>query len=102
MKFIKENWFSILLVAILIFILLYSQKQNELLVKQVKEIEALNKNLVKQSEIYLNQIDSLSNIDVVIVTEIEYIKIKEDEDTAAVDTMSVSELQGYFSGRYEK
>jgi hypothetical protein len=100
MKFIKNNWFSILLIGILVYVLLHAQKQNEELVKQVKGLESLNKELVEQSNVYLNQIDSLSSIDAEIIEVIKYIKIKEDEATAAVDTMSVSDLQSYFSERY--
>ena len=54
MKFIKTHWFSILLIGILVFVLLRTQKQNEELVKQVKGLETLNENLVEQSNIYLN------------------------------------------------
>ena len=55
MKFIKTHWFSILLIGILVFVLLRTQKQNEELVKQVKGLETLNENLVEQS---INTTDS--------------------------------------------
>jgi len=100
MKLIKDNWFSILLIGILVFILLYTQKQNEELVKQVKGLELLNKELVKQSNVLLNQVDSLSNVDAEIIEIIKYIKGDEIEKLVAVDTMSVSDLQSYFSKRY--
>lgn len=100
MKFLEKHWFSILLVAILAFLLLYTQQQNEELVKQVKGFESLNKELVKQSNVYLNQIDSLSNIDAEIIEVIKEIKGDEIEKLIAVDTMSVSDLQSYFSERY--
>jgi len=100
MKLIKDNWFSILLIGILVFILLYTQKQNDELVKQVKGLELLNKELVKQSNVLLNQVDSLSNVDAEIIEIIKYIKGDEIEKLVAVDTMSVSDLQSYFSKRY--
>ena len=100
MKIIKQHWFSVLLIIFLAYILFVSQKQNAELVKQIETLEESNVLLEEQSSMYIIQIDSLENIDAEIIKDIRYIKIKENEAITAVDTMSISDLQGFFSERY--
>lgn len=102
MVFVTKHWFSIFIILVLCFVLLKSQKQSEKLIKQVNILEITNKKLVEQNNVYLINIDSLSKRDAEIIEVIKYIKIKEDEAIIAVDTMSVSDLQKFFSKRYNK
>lgn len=100
MIFIKKHWFSIIVVSILCYILIDSQNKTAELVKQINELETTNSSLEEQSVFYLTQIDSLSNVNSEIVEIIKYIKVKENEKINAIDTLSISDLQKFFSDRY--
>jgi hypothetical protein len=101
-KFIKEQWLgSILIVLFILFLLHGIGKNNEL----KKEKEALEKEIevLEQKELlHWYKLDSLKVSENTIIKK-EKILIQIQHDTIKViDTMSISELQGYFTDRYNQ
>ena len=102
MKFFKTHWFSILLVGVLCYILLKSQSKINELEEEAIKIENVNKILESQADSLLEEIDALSERDTVYLDSLVYIKEKSNDKIKAVDTMSISELQSFFTERYPK
>lgn len=101
-KFFKEQWLgSILIIVWLISIFIYQDKKNELLSKAYV-LETKIKDLEKKAKAELKSIDSLKNIDTIIVTRIKIIKQKEYEKIRIIDSLPISGLQSYFTERYPK
>jgi hypothetical protein len=101
-KFIKEQWLgSILIVLFILFLLHGIGKNNEL----KKEKEALEKEIevLEQKELlHWYKLDSLKVSENTIIKK-EKILIQIQHDTIKViDTMSISELQKYFTDRYNQ
>jgi len=93
--FIKSQWLGFVVIALwIIFLIVFSNDKsiNEKSVsKEEKKIEA-SKARIDSTVRYIKSID----------TKIKLVKIKGDEKIKYIDTMSVSELQSYFSDRYKK
>lgn len=100
-KFITKNWFSILILAILAFLIYDSQRDLNKYREQVEDYKVKIINLQDQIDIDIKTIDSLSELDPIIVKEIDTIKLKADENIKFVDTMSVSDMQSFYSERYK-
>jgi hypothetical protein len=101
-KFIKQQWLgSILIVLFFLFLLHGIGKNNEL----KKEKEALEKDIevLEQKELlHWYKLDSLKVSESTIIQK-EKILIQIQHDTIKViDTMSISELQRYFTDRYHQ
>ena len=101
-KFIKQQWLgSILIVLFFLFLLHGIGKNNEL----KKEKEALEKEIevLEQKELlHWYKLDSLKVSENTIIKK-EKILIQIQHDTIKViDTMSISELQKYFTDRYNQ
>jgi hypothetical protein len=101
-KFIKQQWLgSILIVLFFLFLLHGIGKNNEL----KKEKEALEKEIevLEQKELlHWYKLDSLKVSESTIIQK-EKILIQIQHDTIKIiDTMSVSELQRYFTDRYHQ
>lgn len=100
-KFITKNWFSILIITIVIYLIINSQVNFNKYKKQVEDYKEKIIDLQKQIDSNIKTIDSLSNLDPIIVKEINTIKLKADEKIKLVDTMSVSSMQSFYSERYK-
>lgn len=100
-KFITKNWFSILILAILAFLIYDSQRDLNKYREQVEDYKVKIIDLQDQIDIDIKTIDSLSELDPIIVKEIDTIKLKADENIKFVDTMSVSDMQSFYSKRYK-
>jgi hypothetical protein len=100
-KFITKNWFSILILAILAFLIYDSQRDLNKYREQVEDYKVKIIDLQDQIDIDIKTIDSLSKVDPIIVKEIDTIKLKADENIKFVDTMSVSDMQSFYSERYK-
>ncbi len=99
-NFLKDQWFSLIIIAVLLFMQMESDKTVAIyetqLVELKKELELYkikDRNLIKK-------IDSLSSIDKEIVEKIKIIKHKEYVQVKMVDSIPVSELQQFFTDRY--
>ena len=101
-NFLKDQWFSLIIIAVLLFMQMESDKTVAIyetqLVELKKELELYkikDRNLIKK-------IDSLSSIDKEIVEKIKIIKQKEYVQVKMVDSIPVSELQKFFTDRYSE
>lgn len=100
MKFFKTHWFSILLIAVIAFVAFKSQLKISELEKEAIEIANQNKILELRVEASLEEIETLSIKDTVYIDSIITIKERINVKIKAVDTMSISELQSFFTERY--
>ena len=100
LNFIKNQWFGIFIIIILIFINYQSSKQIELYEQKLKEINEQIEIYKEKDEKLQKKIDSLSTADAVVVEEIRTIKEKEYVQIKVVDSMPISELQEFFTARY--
>lgn len=102
MDFVSKNWFALLMVGIIIFIVVDTQNRVNLLERKKYKLESRITELNSQIFAHSYTIDSLKNIDNTIIKEIEVIKLVKDETIKFIDTMSVSSMQSVFAARYSK
>jgi len=100
LNFIKNQWFGILIILVLIFLQIKSQQEISLYEEKLQEINEQIKIYEEKDELLRIKIDSLSNVDVKVVEKIRTIKEKEYVQLKVVDSMPISELQGFFADRY--
>lgn len=100
MKLIKENWFSIIIVTLLVYMLLDSDSEIKRLKEKKEELEIVIEKVRIKEEQLLRTIDSLNSIEFDVIKEIETIKEKEYVQIKVVDSVPVSKLQQYFTERY--
>lgn len=99
MNFIKNQWLAGVVIIIWIIVSLSSNNNKELLeeTKQLKiEVDSLQTISAEKGK----QIDSLSEVDTLIVNKIKTVKEKEYVEIKVIDSLPISGLQGYFSERY--
>jgi hypothetical protein len=101
-KFIKQQWLGFILIVFFFLFLLYGiEKKNELL-KEKQRLEKEIEVLEQKEQLHWYKLDSLKVSENTIIKK-EKILIQIQHDTIKViDTMSVSELQKYFTNRYNK
>lgn len=101
-NYLKNQWLAVIITAVWICFIIYSQNRNNTLIEQTKTLE--NKILVLQEKDRRSTkiIDSLSRVDTIIVTRIKTIKQKEYVQIKIIDSLPVSGLQQYFSDHYPK
>jgi hypothetical protein len=101
-KFIKQQWLGFILIVFFFLFLLYGiEKKNELL-KEKQRLEKEIKVLEQKEQLHWSKLDSLKVSESTII-EKEKTLIQIQHDTIKViDTMSVSELQKFFTNRYNK
>jgi len=101
-KFIKQQWLGFILIVFFFLFLIYGiEKKNELL-KEKQRLEKEIKVLEQKEQLHWSKLDSLKISESTII-EKEKTLIQIQHDTIKViDTMSVSELQKFFTNRYNK
>ena len=101
-RFFKKQWFSVLIILVLILIQYKSQEELISHKEQIKELrQKIDKHKTKGVEIQL-KIDSLSNVDQEVITKIKTNKQKEYVQIKVVDSLPVSKLQQFFTDKYPK
>ena len=100
LNFLKNQWFGLLIIIVLLFLNLQSQKEISLYEEQLREINEQIKIYEEKDELLRIKIDSLSNVDEKVVEKIRTIKEKEYVQLKVVDAMLVSDLQEFFTDRY--
>ena len=100
LNFLKNQWFGLLIIIVLLFLNLQSQKEISLYEEQLQEINEQIKIYEEKDELLRIKIDSLSNVDEKVVEKIRTIKEKEYVQLKVVDAMLVSDLQEFFTERY--
>jgi hypothetical protein len=101
-KFIKQQWLGTILIVLFILFLVYGIGKNSDLQKEKQRLEKEIEVLEQKEELHWNKLDSLKVSENTIIKK-EKILIQIQHDTIKIiDTMSVSELQKYFTNRYNK
>jgi hypothetical protein len=101
-KFIKQQWLGSILIILFFLFLFYGIGQNSELKKEKQRLEKEIEALEQKEQLHWNKLDSLKVSESTII-EKEKTLIQIQHDTIKViDTMSVSELQKYFTNRYNK
>ena len=101
MNFIKNQWLAGVVIIIWIIVSLSSNNNKELLeeTKQLKiEVDSLQTISGEKGK----KIDSLSEVDTLIVNKIKTIKEKEYVEIKVIDSLPISGLQQFFTDRYER
>lgn len=101
-KLLKDQWFGIIIIIILIVLQLKSDQSINLYKNQIKDLYIqLNKYEVKDKLLTL-KIDSLFNLEKNVVEKIKTIKEKEYVQIKVVDSLPISKLQQFFTNRYSE
>jgi hypothetical protein len=100
LNFIKNQWFGIFIVIVLLWTSYESSREVELYKLKLEEINKQIKIYEDRDELLRIKIDSLSNVDEKVVEKIRTIKEKEYVQLKVVDAMLVSDLQEFFTDRY--
>lgn len=101
-NFLKKQWLGSILIIIFVLVLLYGNIKREEMLKEKQRLETEIKKLEKKESIHWSRLDSLK-VSETTINNREKILIKIQHDTVKIiDSMSISELQEYFSNRYFK
>ena len=98
LNFIKNQWFGVLIILVLLFLHYQASQEIELYKLKLEEINKQIKIYEEKDELLRIKIDSLSNVDEKVVEKIR--TIKEKVQLKVVDAMLVSDLQEFFTERY--
>jgi hypothetical protein len=100
--FLKNQWLASVLIVLFILFSFYNSIKKEELLKEKQRLEKEIKLLEQKEQLHWNKLDSLKVSESTII-EKEKTLIQIQHDTIKViDTMSVSELQKYFTERYNQ
>ena len=101
-KFIKQQWLGSTLIVLFILFLLYGIEKTNELKKEKQRLEKEVKVLEQKEELHWNKLDSLKITENTIIQK-EKTLIQIQHDTIKIiDSMSISELQKYFTDRYHQ
>jgi len=99
-NFFKNQWFSLAIIFLLIFMQI---KSDESIAQYEIQLNELQEKLdyYKANDLKLKySIDSLSTLDKEVIEKIRVIKEKEYVQVKVVDSMPISKLQQFFTDRY--
>jgi hypothetical protein len=99
-NFFKNQWFSLVIIFLLIFMQI---KSDESIAQYEIQLDELQEKLdyYKANDLKLKySIDSLSTLDKEVIEKIRVIKEKEYVQVKVVDSMPISKLQQFFTDRY--
>ncbi len=99
-NFFKNQWFSLAIIFLLIFMQI---KSDESIAQYEIQLGELQEKLdyYKANDLKLKySIDSLSTLDKEVIEKIRVIKEKEYVQVKVVDSMPISKLQQFFTDRY--
>ena len=100
MNFIEKYWLPLLFLGVIIFLLVNSQAKVKQYKDQIDTLNVESELLEERAKQDLKEIENLKQNDTVFVDRIREIIKETDENIKLVDTMSVSDMQGFFSDRY--
>ena len=99
---LEKQWLAIVVAALWLFSYTANQEKNAVLLEQTKNLEIQILELEKKDHASAKVIDSLSNVDTVIVNKIKTIKQKEYVQIKVIDSLPISGLQQYFTDNYKR
>lgn len=101
-NFVKNQWLAFILLLLSILYFLYSQNEMSHLEEQKETLEKRVEALDKKELQYWKKLSTLK-VEHKTIIQKEKILIQKEYDTIeSVNTMSISELQSFFSDRYSK
>ena len=101
-EFLKNQWLASVLIVLFILFSFYNSIKKEELLKEKQRLEKEIEALEQKEQLHWNKLDSLKVSESTII-EKEKTLIQIQHDTIKViDTMSISELQEYFTDRYHQ
>ena len=101
-KFIKQQWLGSILIILFILFLLYGIGKNNELEREKQSLEKEIEMLEQKELLHWYKLDSLKvSKSTIIQKEKTLIQIQHDT-IKVIDTMSISELQEYFTDRYHQ
>lgn len=92
-KFFKEQWFGSCILVLWILYIIFSQQTDS---KVIEKTKYLDKVILKEKQV----IDTLYKTNTVIENKIKYITKTKYDTIKIIDTMPASELQKFFTNRY--
>ena len=99
---LKNQWLGFVLIFFMTLFWVSSDKEIKRLEDKTKELQLIIKDLEEKDHASALLIDSLSKKDTVLLTKIKLIKEKEYETIRVIDSMHISQLQKYFTNRYQR
>ena len=100
MLFIKRHWLSFVIMAVLAWVCYIQQENVSYLEEKNKQISKDILELELEVEKYEFNIDSLQKENINYILKLNKVYKQRDEKNKSIDTMSVSDLQSYFTKRY--
>lgn len=102
LNFFKEQWLGSLLIIIWVLSVLVYQNKREDLLLEAKNLNVKIEKLNNELDTYKKEVDSLKKVDTIIIERIKRIKEKEYVQIKVIDSLTISELQKFFTDRYTK
>ena len=99
---LKNQWLGFVLIIFMTLYWVANDNEIKRLENDLNKYQYTIDSLKQENKKSLVVIDSLSKIDTIILTKIKLIKQKEYETIRIIDSMPVSKLQSYFTGRYKR
>ena len=99
---LKNQWLGFVVIFFMVLFWVSSDNEIKRLEDKAKEMQLVIKDLEEKDHATALLIDSLSKQDTVLLTKIKLIKEKEYETIRIIDSMPISGLQKYFTGRYQR
>lgn len=100
LRFLKKQWFGSILIVVLILSVFLYQSNRSNLIEEANKLELKIKVLKNKDKENQKLIDSLKQVDTLIVDRIKVIKRTEYEKIIVIDSMSITKLQQFFTNRY--
>lgn len=101
LSFMKKQWLGSAMAVLIIFFYFWSDQKTQVLLEKSEQLEKEVQKLEKTKTQSLSKIDSLSKLDKDIEYKIEYITKKGNDKILSIDTLTVDELQEYFTKEYQ-
>ena len=101
LDFMKKQWLGTALALLIIIFYFWTDNKTQVLLQKSKELEKEVEKLEKTKKQTLTKIDSLSKLDKEVEYRIEVITKKGNDKILSIDTLTVDELQEYFTKEYQ-
>jgi hypothetical protein len=101
-SFLKNQWLGTILIILFILFLFYGiEKKNELL-KEKQRLEKEIEVLEQKEQLHWSKLDSLKISESTIIQKEKTLIQLQHDTNKIIDTIAFSELQKYFTNRYNK
>jgi YbbR domain-containing protein len=101
-SFLKNQWLGSILIILFILFLFYGIGQNNELKKEKQRLEKEIELLEERENLHWNKLDSLKSDNKIIIQKEKTLIQLQHDTIKIIDTIAFSELQRYFTNRYNK